>query len=74
MLQFIKKNYLSQTKLSNNLIDLTGGITLAIFCGFLGFNMRVSLWIITVFVSLGIIRAAMAFLCIMKYNKKNKSE
>ena len=70
MLQFIKKNYLSQTKLSHNLLDFSGGITLALFCYITGLNLGANWVIIFFLVSLGIIRAAMAFYCIVKYRKK----
>ena len=70
MLQFIKKNYLSQTKLSINIIDFFGGITLALFCYITGLNFRASFVIVSFLVSLGIIRAALAFYCIIKFRKK----
>ncbi len=71
MLQFLKENYLSQTKLSINLIDFTKGIALALFQYLLGNAFKINLGIIFLFVSLGIIRAAMAFYCIVKFRKNN---
>lgn len=74
MLQFIKINYLSQTKLSINLVDFTKGIFLALFQYFLGQAVKINLGIILLFVSLGIIRAAMALYCIIKFRTKNNSK